>query len=193
MRSREYDLDFRDRASRIRAWGVGLLALAALLWTWCAVLLLFPYQVDEEPGDRYPRECESRLLTERGTANEGLQNGDWCQNERDWPEALAVLGLSTPVSAMRRGTVHERQPEQTHERPRRGDARTGQDRRLAEGIASAVGRTCNSALNGAFARGGLSAGSGCASGSPTDSPSPRRACRGTCGRSRLRGVRTPAR
>ncbi|MFD0061070.1 hypothetical protein [Streptomyces sp. NPDC056690] len=99
MRSREYDLDFRDRASRIRAWGVGLLALAALLWTWCAVLLLFPYQVDEEPGDRYPRECESRLLTERGTANEGLQNGDWCQDERDWPEALAVLGLSVPVSA----------------------------------------------------------------------------------------------
>jgi hypothetical protein len=99
MRSREYDLDFRDRASRIRAWGVGLLALAALLWTWCAVLLLIPYKVDEEPGDRYPRECESRLLTERGTANEGLQNGDWCQNERDWPEALAVLGLSMPVSA----------------------------------------------------------------------------------------------
>ncbi|PJN07966.1 hypothetical protein CG723_30150 [Streptomyces sp. CB01635] len=32
MSSREYDLDFRDRASRIRAWGVGLLALAALLW-----------------------------------------------------------------------------------------------------------------------------------------------------------------
>lgn len=99
MRSREYDLDFRDRASRIRAWGVGLLALAALLWTWCAVLLLVPYKVDEEPGDRYPRECESRLLTERGTANEGLQNGDWCQDERDWPEALAVLGLSIPVSA----------------------------------------------------------------------------------------------
>lgn len=99
MRSREYDLDFRDRASRTRAWGVGLLALAALLWTWCAVLLLVPYKVDEEPGDRYPRECESRLLTERGTANEGLQNGDWCQDERDWPEALAVLGLSIPVSA----------------------------------------------------------------------------------------------
>ncbi|MFD5121117.1 hypothetical protein [Streptomyces sp. NPDC058385] len=62
-------------------------------------VLLFPYQVDEEPGDRYPRECASRLLTERGTANEGLQNGDWCQNERDWPEAPAVLGLSMPVSA----------------------------------------------------------------------------------------------
>ncbi|RFC77815.1 hypothetical protein DXZ75_08200 [Streptomyces sp. AcE210] len=33
--------------------------MAALLWTWCAVLLLIPYQVDEEQGDRYPHECES--------------------------------------------------------------------------------------------------------------------------------------
>ncbi|WP_371599056.1 hypothetical protein [Streptomyces sp. NBC_00564] len=100
MRSREYDLDFRDRAGRIRAWGIGLLTLAGLLWTWCALLLLLPYEVNEEPDDRYPEECESRLLTERGTANEGLQNGDWCQNERDWPEALAVLGLSVPVSVV---------------------------------------------------------------------------------------------
>ncbi|TLS44800.1 hypothetical protein FE633_18365 [Streptomyces montanus] len=98
MRSREFDLDFRDRASRIRTWGIGLLSLAALLWTWCFLLLLTPYEVDEEPDDRYPQECASRLLTERGTANDGLQTGDWCQNERDWPEALAVLGLSVPVS-----------------------------------------------------------------------------------------------
>jgi hypothetical protein len=98
MRSREYDLDFRDRAGRIRAWGIGLLAVATLQWVWCALLLLTPYQVDEEPDDRHPAECESRLLTEYGTANEGLQRSDWCQNERDWPEAVAVLGLSVPVS-----------------------------------------------------------------------------------------------
>ncbi|MEU4134325.1 hypothetical protein [Streptomyces wuyuanensis] len=98
MRSREYDLDFRDRAGRIRAWGIGLLAVATLQWAWCALLLLTPYQVDEEPDDRNPAECASRLLTEYGTANEGLQRGDWCQNERDWPEAVAVLGLSVPVS-----------------------------------------------------------------------------------------------
>ncbi len=74
------------------------MAVATLQWTWCALLLLTPYEVDEEPDDRYPAECESRLLTERGTANDGPQRGDWCQNERDWPEALAVLGLSVPVS-----------------------------------------------------------------------------------------------
>ncbi|WP_428949851.1 hypothetical protein [Streptomyces sp. cg35] len=98
MRSREYDLDFRDRNGRIRAWGVGLLVVAALQWAWCALLLLTPYEVDRQPDDHYPAECESRLLTERGTANNGLQRGDWCQNERDWPEALGVLGLSVPVS-----------------------------------------------------------------------------------------------
>jgi hypothetical protein len=100
VRSREYDLDFRDRAGRIRAWGIGLLAVATLLWTWCALLLLTPYTVDRKPDDRYPAECESRLLTERGTANNGLQRGDWCQNERDWPEVIAVLGLSVPVSVV---------------------------------------------------------------------------------------------
>lgn len=99
MRSREYDLDFRERAWRIRNWGIGLLSLATILWAWCAVLLLTPYQVAEDPDDRSSHQCRSRLFTEWGTANEGLQRGDWCANERDWPEAVAVLGLSVPVSA----------------------------------------------------------------------------------------------
>ncbi|MEW2510180.1 hypothetical protein [Streptomyces sp. NPDC046870] len=111
MRSREYDLDFRDRASRIRAWGIGLLALAGLLWTWCAVLLLTPYEAEREPGDRHPDQCESRLFTDRGTANDGVHRGDYCADERDWPEALAVLGLSVPLSLagailVTTGTVH---------------------------------------------------------------------------------------
>ncbi|MFG2333975.1 hypothetical protein ACGFMM_30755 [Streptomyces sp. NPDC048604] len=100
MRSRQYDLDFRDRARRIRTWGIGLLSLAALLWTWCGLLLLTPYEVDRKPDDRYPAECESRLFTDRGTANDGLYRHDWCQNERDWPEAMLLLGLSLPVTAV---------------------------------------------------------------------------------------------
>ncbi|MEU8529328.1 MULTISPECIES: hypothetical protein [Streptomyces] len=99
MRSREYDLDFRDRASRTRAWGIGLLSLAALLWAWGFLLLLTPYEVDRKPDDRHPEECESRLFTDLGTANEGVYRHDWCENERDWPEALAVLGLSLPPTA----------------------------------------------------------------------------------------------
>ncbi|MEV7105518.1 hypothetical protein [Streptomyces atroolivaceus] len=98
MRSRDYDQDFRYRAGRTRTWGLVLLSLAALLWAWCAVLLLMPYEVDEEPDDDYPAECESRLFTDRATANEGLRNGDYCGDERDWPEVIAVLGASLPVS-----------------------------------------------------------------------------------------------
>jgi hypothetical protein len=98
MRSREYDQDFRERATWIRAWGIGLMSLAALLWAWCAVLLLTPYEVDREPDDKYPEECQSRLFTEYGTANQGLQRRDFCANERDWPEAVALLGLSLPAS-----------------------------------------------------------------------------------------------
>ncbi|MEU7281575.1 hypothetical protein AB0A69_22785 [Streptomyces sp. NPDC045431] len=98
MRTHDYDLDFRDRARRVRAWGIGLLSAATVLWVWCAVLLMTPYEADTDAGDQYPAECESRLFTDRATANDGLRRGDWCQHERDWPEALAVLGLSLPVS-----------------------------------------------------------------------------------------------
>ncbi|MEU2658680.1 hypothetical protein ABZ615_25605 [Streptomyces sp. NPDC007325] len=98
MRAQEFDLDFRDKARRTSAWGIGLLAVAGLLWAWCAVLLLTSYEVDRKPGDKYPAECEARLLTDESTANRGLRHNSWCQNERDWPEALAVLGLSVPVS-----------------------------------------------------------------------------------------------
>ncbi|MFG2355096.1 hypothetical protein [Streptomyces sp. NPDC048521] len=113
MRSREYDLAFRDNASRIRAWGIGLLAVAGLLWIWCAVLLLTPYTVDRHPDDQYPDTCESRLLTDRGTANEGPYKGDYCANERDWPEVVMILGLSLPpsiagVALFTTGTVSRR-------------------------------------------------------------------------------------
>ncbi|MFI6105364.1 hypothetical protein [Streptomyces sp. NPDC051310] len=98
MRSHEYDRDFRDRAARTRGWGAALLAVAALLWTWCALLLITPYEVDDRPGDRHPEECEARLFTDAGTANDGVWRGDRCADERDWPEALAVLGLSVPLA-----------------------------------------------------------------------------------------------
>ncbi|MEU0132500.1 hypothetical protein ABZ172_00425 [Streptomyces sp. NPDC006296] len=98
MRSREFELDFRDRATKTRTRGVVLLSLAAVLWVWCAVLLTTPYQAESGPDDRYPDDCESRLFTDRGTANEGERRGDHCAQERDWPEVLAVLGMSVPLS-----------------------------------------------------------------------------------------------
>ncbi|MFH9392024.1 hypothetical protein [Streptomyces sp. NPDC017556] len=96
MRSREFDLDFRQRSTRIRDCGTGLLLLSALLWGWCAILLLTDYEVETRNG--HTDECAARLFTEGGTANEGLWKGDYCEAERDWPEALLVLGLSLPLS-----------------------------------------------------------------------------------------------
>lgn len=88
MRTPEYDLEFLDRAGKTRAWGLALLALAALLWLWGAALVALPY------GG-----CESRLLTEGGTANTGEESGQGCQKARDWPEMVAVFGASIPVTA----------------------------------------------------------------------------------------------
>ncbi|MFB8379431.1 hypothetical protein [Streptomyces rubiginosohelvolus] len=96
MRSRDYDLEFREQAARIRTWGVGLLVLAGLLWGWCAYLLMTEYTIETRTG--FEKECAARLFTDRGTANEGVYAGDYCADERDWPEALVVLGLSIPVS-----------------------------------------------------------------------------------------------
>ncbi|GGR88349.1 MULTISPECIES: hypothetical protein [Streptomyces] len=96
MRSRDYDLEFREQAARIRTWGLGLLVLAGLLWGWCAYLLMTEYTIETRTG--FEKECAARLFTDGGTANEGVYAGDYCADERDWPEALVVLGLSIPVS-----------------------------------------------------------------------------------------------
>ncbi|MEU0405022.1 hypothetical protein ABZ318_33390 [Streptomyces sp. NPDC006197] len=90
MRSLPYDIQFRARARRTQAWGLGLLAVAGLLWIWFAVLLFTPYETGE-----YSRECTSRFTSEN------LHNSDSrCVNERDWPELLAVLGVSVPAGVI---------------------------------------------------------------------------------------------
>ncbi|MDT0490652.1 hypothetical protein ACPEIF_05190 [Streptomyces sp. NPDC012600] len=96
MRSLAYDLEFREQSTRIRDWGAGLLLLAALLWGWCGFLLLTDYSVETSGGRTVA--CSSRLFTEGSTANEGRARGDYCAAERDWPEVLAVLWFSVPVS-----------------------------------------------------------------------------------------------
>ncbi|MFE7458162.1 hypothetical protein [Streptomyces sp. NPDC057554] len=96
MRSLAYDLEFREQSTRIRDWGAGLLLLAALLWGWCGFLLLTDYSAETSGGRTVA--CSSRLFTEGSTANEGRARGDYCAAERDWPEVLAVLWLSVPVS-----------------------------------------------------------------------------------------------
>ncbi|MFE5791178.1 hypothetical protein ACFQ8C_01250 [Streptomyces sp. NPDC056503] len=50
-----------------------------------------------KPDDRHPSGRESRLLTDRGTADRGVGPGSWCRAERDRPEAPTVPGPSVPV------------------------------------------------------------------------------------------------
>ncbi|MEU6880476.1 hypothetical protein [Streptomyces sp. NPDC046712] len=88
MRSLSYDIEFRARARRTQGWGLGLLALAGLMWIWFAVLLFTPYEPEESS-----RECVSRFTSDN------LHNSDSrCVDERDWPELLAVLGGSVPFA-----------------------------------------------------------------------------------------------
>ncbi|MGC9497381.1 hypothetical protein [Streptomyces sp. WG7] len=96
MHPQVFDMRFRERGRRTTSFGFGLLAVAAVLWVWCGVLLTTPYEADRTYATN-PVECEARLFTDDGTANEGPFK-DPCGDERDWPEALALLGLSVPVS-----------------------------------------------------------------------------------------------
>ncbi|MET9435020.1 hypothetical protein [Streptomyces sp. NPDC006551] len=92
MRSLPYDIEFRARARRTQGWGLGLLAVAGLMWIWLAVLLFAPYEVGEY-GDNDA--CKSRWTTQ----NLHDDSSD-CADERDWPELLAVLGGSVPVAVV---------------------------------------------------------------------------------------------
>ncbi|MEU3730831.1 hypothetical protein AB0E81_15620 [Streptomyces sp. NPDC033538] len=96
MHPQVFDMRFRERGRRTRSIGFGLLAVASVLWVWCGVLLATPYEIEREYSTS-PTECESRLFTDDGTANEGPAK-DPCGDERDWPEALTLLGLSVPLS-----------------------------------------------------------------------------------------------
>ncbi|MEU0371412.1 hypothetical protein ABZ070_14325 [Streptomyces sp. NPDC006283] len=124
MRSDVYDMNFRIRSRRIQGWGVALLAIAAVLWAWCGVLLAAPYEAERAYLD--PTECEARLTTEWGTVNNGKRRSP-CGNERDWPEAVAVLGLSVPVAVVgamlfTSGAVRTRMSEHAAEIARLNDA-----------------------------------------------------------------------
>ncbi|MEU1278152.1 hypothetical protein [Streptomyces sp. NPDC005805] len=88
------DIDFRMRALKIRSWGIALLLAAGALLTWCALILLTPYS----PGSGSSRDCEARLFTDEGSTRDDLLNGDRCADIRDWPEAVALLGLSVPAA-----------------------------------------------------------------------------------------------
>ncbi|MDF4252592.1 hypothetical protein [Streptomyces sp. WMMB303] len=87
---------FRERSDRIGNLGIVLLMVAAVLWIWCGVLLTMSYEVQRRFSDE-SFQCEPRLSTDAGTANQGGTETPRA-DERDWPEAVVLLGLSVPVS-----------------------------------------------------------------------------------------------
>lgn len=98
------------RARRTQGWGLGLLAVAGLLWAWFAVLLVTPY---DEDGDGY--DCPALITSEY--AHDGS-----CAEERDWPLIMALLGGSVPFAALGAGLT----------------ASGGSQRRLAEHLDTAL-------------------------------------------------------
>ncbi|MFF5451961.1 hypothetical protein ACFY40_12065 [Streptomyces sp. NPDC012950] len=86
-RSLVHTNEFRARARRTQGWGIGLLAVAGLLWIWFAVFLVTPYEEDDGRGSPCPA-----LLT-----SEYVHHGA-CVEERDWPGLVALLGGSLPFA-----------------------------------------------------------------------------------------------
>ncbi|MFD8209396.1 hypothetical protein ACFV2S_23750 [Streptomyces sp. NPDC059695] len=89
MSSVVYDNAFRARARRTQGWGVGLLAVAGLLWVWFGVLLLTPYEDADGGGSPCPALISSDYVHEKD-----------CVASRDWPGTLAVLGGSVPLAVV---------------------------------------------------------------------------------------------
>ncbi|MFE0648344.1 hypothetical protein ACFVZH_07125 [Streptomyces sp. NPDC059534] len=111
MRSLALDNEFRARARRTQGWGVGLLAVAGLLWVWFGVLLLTPY----EPADG-SNTCPTLLTSE-------YLHDKACEEARDWPELVGVIGASVPLAVIgavlfTSGSVSHRMAEHLAEAPR---------------------------------------------------------------------------
>ncbi|MFH8729871.1 hypothetical protein [Streptomyces termitum] len=76
------------KAVRSQGLGLGLLAVAGLLWVGAAVLLATPYGDDNE--------CPAPI------ASEYVHDND-CVEELDWPLVTALFGGSVPFAALGAG------------------------------------------------------------------------------------------
>ncbi|WP_406452945.1 hypothetical protein OG782_20345 [Streptomyces sp. NBC_00876] len=97
--------DFRMRADRLRSWGIGLLVCACLFWIYAAWQVFTPYDstynavdcpapINSEPRDIY--------FADSGSAHESALQ---CASDRNWPQPLAALVLSIPLSLIGTGLL----------------------------------------------------------------------------------------
>ncbi|GHA19914.1 hypothetical protein GCM10010372_19690 [Streptomyces tauricus] len=93
--------NFRMRAGRFQSWGIGLLIAASLFWIYAAWQVFTPYESTYNKVD-----CPAPFTSERRDLYVDDSNG-WvhedalrCASDRDWPEPLAALVMSVPLSAI---------------------------------------------------------------------------------------------
>jgi len=90
---------FRTGTERLRGWGFGLLALAAILWGYAAWQLLTPYELHHPNGDS--TDCTAPAFADREDVYSGgyAYSGErHCAAARDWPKPVAALVLATPLA-----------------------------------------------------------------------------------------------
>ncbi|MGW0855286.1 hypothetical protein [Streptomyces sp. NPDC002690] len=84
--------EFDRRASTRSAWGMGLVAVAAVLLVWLGWLLLVPFSVTSSVGD-HEIDCGAPVSEVYSPSSKNV-----CADERQWPELIGVLGLSVPFA-----------------------------------------------------------------------------------------------
>ncbi|MER5935074.1 hypothetical protein [Streptomyces sp. NPDC002054] len=83
-------------------WGLGLLAVAAVVWLWVVHQLVAPFTVERSSGREL--ECASRVFYDAGEAGQKRfysdVEGTLCAAERDTADLLALVVLSLPFAAV---------------------------------------------------------------------------------------------
>ncbi|MET7765847.1 hypothetical protein [Streptomyces sp. NPDC005336] len=92
---------FRMRAGRLQGWGIGVLVCASLFWVYAAWQVLTPYGSTYNAVDcPAPVNSEPRDLYYDDSSGYRHENALQCASDRDWPEPLAALVVSVPLSAI---------------------------------------------------------------------------------------------
>ncbi|WP_299535229.1 hypothetical protein [uncultured Streptomyces sp.] len=83
--------EFDRAAGRAVGWGIGLLAVSAVLLGWFGFLLLTPFTATEYQDEV---ECDAPVSDTYAGNTRSL-----CHGERDWPELVGILALAVPTTA----------------------------------------------------------------------------------------------
>jgi hypothetical protein len=94
-----FEQDFGASASKRRTWGGALFAAAGVIWIVLAWQLMMPFS-DGDDDSSSSRKCHSVLFYEGDAPTWQDSTWDDCRAQRRWPEMLAWLGLSVPLSVV---------------------------------------------------------------------------------------------